>query len=231
MIQELNNDELMNLSGRVLRKALFEMSQNKAEQDLQILTNILATDLRTKFKTLSHQDVEKAFHEGVRYGEQMAINPRTWFKWLNDVKKKVNLKKIKQNQENEKLMIENKNAQTDKQKTFREFIELCLIEVYEEYLETRKASFRGLNIIFPFLEQNGYIVMDNDEKEMIFEQICHNIKNRMKFVGNEKKEYYPVSECREYVMLQTFEEWEKNKIDVRKSILDTLDEIEKKESK
>ena len=81
-------EQLLEFCFKTLNKALFEMSQNKAESDRKVLANILMNDLNEKFFRLDHQEVTQAFHRGVREGEEFSINPRTWFKWLNKQKLK-----------------------------------------------------------------------------------------------------------------------------------------------
>ena len=88
MIGKEPSEGLLNFCFVTINKALFEMSQNRAEEDRKILANILMNDLNDKFHRLTTEDVTKAFHNGVREADQMAINPRTWFNWLNKQKLK-----------------------------------------------------------------------------------------------------------------------------------------------
>ena len=90
MIGKQPTETLLNFCFVTINKALFEMSQKKPEEDRKILANILMNDLNDKFHRLTMEDVTKAFHDGVRESEQMAINPRTWFSWLNKQKMKAN---------------------------------------------------------------------------------------------------------------------------------------------
>ena len=113
MIGKQPTETLLNFCFVTINKALFEMSQKKPEEDRKILANILMNDLNDKFHRLTMEDVTKAFHDGVRESEQMAINPRTWFSWLNKQKMKANVKRIEQSQENERLAIEQRCKEVD----------------------------------------------------------------------------------------------------------------------
>ena len=124
MIGKEPSEDLLKFCFVTINKALFEMSQNRAEEDRKILANILMNDLNAKFHRLTLEDVTKAFHNGVREADQMAINPRTWFNWLNKQKLKANAVRIESSQENERLQIEQKCQEIDRKEVLREFIEL-----------------------------------------------------------------------------------------------------------
>ena len=55
-------EQLLDFCFNTINKALFEMSQNRAESDRKILANILQNDINTKFFRLTKEDVTKAFH-------------------------------------------------------------------------------------------------------------------------------------------------------------------------
>ena len=96
------SNELLNFCGQTIKRVLFEMSQNKPNEDIAIMANILMTDLNDKFHRLTQQDVTQAFHIGVRTTDQLAINPRTWFNWLNVQKLKSNATRINSAQTEER---------------------------------------------------------------------------------------------------------------------------------
>lgn len=216
------NEQLLEFCFKTLNKALFEMSQNRAEGDRRVLANILQNDLNEKFHRLTYEDVSKAFHVGVRNGEQMAINPRTWFKWLNEQKMKSNAKHLQNVSDEQKLAIETKCKNIDKANVLWEFLELCVIELYEAYCDDEKFTFQGVNQAYKWLELNGFISLTLEEKERIWNEVEEDIKNRKKFVHNEKKVFHPVHICREKTLLNAFAEWRENKIDLRTEILNTL---------
>ena len=216
------SEQLLEFCFTTVNKALFEMSQNRAEGDRRVLANILQNDLNTKFHRLTLQDVSKAFHEGVRGGEQMAINPRTWFDWLNKQKMKANAVRLQQSNDEQKLAIETKCKQIDKKKVLREFLELCVIELYEAYCNDEKFTFQGVNQAFKWLEFNGFIDLSLEEKERIWAEVEADIEGRKYFVHNEKKLFHPVVMCREKTLLNAFAEWRENKFDLRTEILNTL---------
>lgn len=215
-------EQLLEFCFKTLNKALFEMSQNRAEGDRRVLANILQNDLNEKFHRLTYDDVVKAFHNGVRSGEQMAINPRTWFNWLNEQKMKSNAIQLQHASDEQKLAIETKCKNIDRLKVLTEFLELCVIELYEAYCNDEKFTFQGVNQSYKWLEANGFISLTLEEKERIWNEVEEDIKNRKKFVHNEKKVFHPVHICREKTLLNAFAEWRENKIDLRTEILNTL---------
>ena len=215
MIGKEPSEDLLNFCFVTINKALFEMSQNRAEEDRKILANILMNDLNAKFHRLTLEDVTKAFHNGVREADQMAINPRTWFNWLNKQKLKANAVRIESSQENERLMIEQKCQEIDRKQVLREFIELCLIEVYEQYVAGEKFKFQGVSQVFNWCESVGLISLTLKEKEKLWDEIQEEIKQKKKFVHNERKKFHPVIMCREKTLMTYFSKWRKQKFDLR----------------
>ena len=218
------SDQLLSFCGTTLKRCLFEMSQSKSNEDIAIMANILMTDLNDSFHRLTLQDVTQAFHRGVRNGEQLAINPRTWFNWLNAQKLKSNASRIQISQGEERLAIETKCQQIDKKQVLKEFLELCLIELYESYCEGEKIVFQGVNSVYIWLEKNGFILISEDEKLKMWEQVQDDIKNRKRFVHNEKKKFHPVLLCREKAILNHFDEWRDAKVDLRTEILKAIED-------
>ena len=216
--------ELLNFCGQTIKRVLFEMSQNKPSEDIAIMANILMTDLNDKFYRLTQQDVTQAFHKGVRETDQMAINPRTWFNWLNVQKLKSNATRINSAQTQEKMRIETKFSSVDKNKVLREFLELCVIEPYEEFCKGDEIVLQGVNQIYIWLEKNSFLLVDETEKEKIWNDVQGMIKRGKMFVRNNSKKYHPVIMCREIAILNLFEQMREAKTDLRTEILNTLED-------
>ena len=218
------SNELLHFCLETIKKTLFEMSQNKSIEDMQIMANILQNDLNEKFHRLTHQDVTQAFHKGVREGDQLAINPRTWFNWLNSQKLKSNATRINSAQVEEKMRIETKFSSVDKNKVLREFLELCIIEPYEEYCNDVDITLQGVNQIYIWLEKNSFLLVPEEEKEKIWSEVQGMIKRGKMFQRNNSKKYHPVIMCREIAILNLFEQMRTDKTDLRTEILKVLED-------
>ena len=216
--------ELLNFCGQTIKRVLFEMSQNKPSEDIAIMANILMTDLNESFHRLTMEDVTQAFHKGVRTTDQMAINPRTWFNWLNVQKLKSNATRINSAQTEEKMRIETKFSSVDKNKVLKEFLILCLIEPYEEFCKGDEIVLQGVNQIYIWLEKNSFLLVDETEKEKIWKDVQGMIKRGKMFVRNNSKKYHPVIMCREIAILNLFEQMRIDKTDLRTEILNTLED-------
>mgnify|MGYP003631900458 FL=1 len=217
------SNELLNFCGQTIKRVLFEMSQNKPNEDIVIMANILMTDLNDKFHRLTMEDVTQAFHIGVRTTDQLAINPRTWFNWLNVQKLKSNATRINSAQTEEKMRIETKFSSVDKNKVLEEFLTLCVIEPYEEFCKGDDIVLQGVNQIYIWLEKNRFLLVPEDEKEKIWREVQGMIKRGKMFVRNNAKKYHPVIMCREIAILNLFEQMRIDKTDLRTEILNTLE--------
>jgi len=218
-----SSDELLSFCGMTLKRCLFEMSQNKDQADIVIMANILMTDLNQTFHRLTKEDVTLAFHRGVRTGEQLAINPRTWCNWLNSQKLKSNATRINSAQLNEKLLIDTEFGKVDKKQVLRDFLTLCVIEPYEQYCNDEDISIQGVNQIYLWLEKNGFLFVDEEEKEKIWREVQGMIKRGKMFVQNNAKKYHPVIMCREIAIINLFRDMKEMKVNLRVEILKMLD--------
>jgi len=218
-----SSDELLSFCGMTLKRCLFEMSQNKGQADIVIMANILMTDLNQTFHRLTREDVTLAFHRGVRTGEQLAINPRTWCNWLNSQKLKSNATRINSAQLNEKLLIDTEFGKVDKKQVLRDFLTLCVIEPYEQYCNDEDISIQGVNQIYLWLEKNGFLFVDEEEKEKIWREVQGMIKRGKMFVQNNAKKYHPVIMCREIAIINLFRDMKEMKVNLRVEILKMLD--------
>lgn len=216
--------ELLNFCGQTIKRVLFEMSQNKSSEDIGIMANILMTDLNENFHRLTTEDVARAFHKGVREGEQLAINPRTWYMWLNNAKLKSNATRINSAQTEEKMRLETKFSSVDKNKVLREFLELCVIEPYEEYCNDVDITLQGVNQIYIWLEKNSFLFVPEEEKEKIWRDVQGMVKRGKMFQRNNAKKYHPVIMCREIAILNLFRDMREAKTDLRTEIFKALED-------
>ena len=216
--------ELLNFCGQTIKRVLFEMSQNKPSEDIAIMANILMTDLNDKFYRLTQQDVTQAFHKGVRETDQMAINPRTWFNWLNVQKLKSNATRINSAQLEEKMRIELKCSEVDKNDALWGFLKLCIIEPYEDYCKDIDITLTGINHIYEWLEKNSFIFLSEEEKEKIKIDVQGMIRRGKMFQRNNSKKYHPMIMRREIAILNLFEQMRIDKTDLRTEILNTLED-------
>ena len=217
------SNELLNFCGQTIKRVLFEMSQNKPNEDIAIMANILMTDLNDKFHRLTQQDVTQAFHIGVRTTDQLAINPRTWFNWLNVQKLKSNATRINSAQTQEKMRIETKFSSVDKKEVKKGFLTLCIIEPYEDYCNDVEITLTGVNHIYEWLEKNSFIFLSEEEKEKIKLDVQGMIKRGKMFQRNNSKKYHPMIMRREIAILNLFEQMRIDKTDLRTEILNTLE--------
>ena len=63
MIGKEPSEDLLNFCFVTINKALFEMSQNRAEEDRKILANILMNDLNDKFHRLTTRGCNKSLSQ------------------------------------------------------------------------------------------------------------------------------------------------------------------------
>ena len=218
-----SSDELLSFCGMILKRCLFEMSQNKDQADIVIMANILMTDLNQTFHRLTREDVTLAFHRGVRTGEQLAINPRTWCNWLNSQKLKSNATRINSAQLNEKLLIETKCSQVDLKEVLKGFLVLCIIEPYEQYCNDEEITLTGVNHIYEWLDKNGFIFIDEKEQQAIKREVQGMIKRGKMFVQNNAKKYHPQIMRREIAIINLFRDMKEMKVNLRVEILKMLD--------
>ena len=219
-----SSDELLSFCGMTLKRCLFEMSQNKDQADIVIMANILMTDLNQTFHRLTREDVTLAFHRGVRTGEQLAINPRTWCNWLNSQKLKSNATRINSAQLNEKLLIDTEFGKVDKKQVLRDFLTLCVIEPYEQYCNDEDISIQGVNQIYLWLEKNGFLFVGEEEKEKIWREVQGMIKRGKMFVQNNAKKYHPVIMCREIAIINLFRDMKEMEVNLRVEILKMIED-------
>jgi hypothetical protein len=82
----------------IISKAFLELGvRNVTAEDFVTLANILVEDLAStpKFAKFYVEDVQQAFHHGVRNNDDFTVSVKAWFKWLNQYEPKSKAKKEK----------------------------------------------------------------------------------------------------------------------------------------
>ena len=106
----------------------------------------------------------------------------------------------------------------DKKEILKEFIELCLIEVYEQYVAGEKFKFQGVSQVFNWCESVGLISLTLKEKEKLWDEVQDDIEQKKKFVHNERKQFHPVVMCREKTLMTYFSKWRADNYDLRTEV-------------
>ena len=66
IIQQENKDDLTFKCVDLISKTFVELGQSKPQEEIALLAQSLAEDLKRDFKTLIYTDIENAFRNGVR---------------------------------------------------------------------------------------------------------------------------------------------------------------------
>ena len=91
LLQE-NIQELTKKVLDLIAKTSVEIGQKPDAQTMATLSKIFAEDLQTenRFKNLTFNQVQDAFHQGVRFAkDEPFLNIRTFYKWLYSHKKTI----------------------------------------------------------------------------------------------------------------------------------------------
>ena len=81
-IKEYNKKDLLIECVNIISKTLVELGQVKDEKHIVVLSTSLCNDLIESFSNLDIQDIQRAFHYGVRNTEFFVLNVQTYFKWI-----------------------------------------------------------------------------------------------------------------------------------------------------
>mgnify|MGYP003120355508 CR=1 FL=1 len=216
--KELTPD-LLEFSFNVVNKTLFEMSQKRAESDRKVLGNMLADDLSRVYYNLNKDEILYAFSKGVREKDEMAVNPRTWNKWLREAKMNSNAFRLKQMKDQNILMLENKKSPEELENIQKTFILNCIVEPFEDFVEEGSFSISGISMVYKYLEKQNLIILDDEYKQKILDEVHRQIKFKKKMHGREFESYDDKTMCREKVLKDYFRKWKKEKLDLRKKLI------------
>ncbi len=81
-IKEYNKKDLLIECVNIISKTLVELGQVKDEKHIVVLSTSLCNDLIESFSNLDIEDIQRAFHYGVRNTETFVLNVQTYFKWI-----------------------------------------------------------------------------------------------------------------------------------------------------
>ena len=81
-IKEYNKKDLLIECVNIISKTLVELGQVKDEKHIVVLSTSLCNDLIESFSNLNIEDIQRAFHYGVRNTDFFVLNVQTYFKWI-----------------------------------------------------------------------------------------------------------------------------------------------------
>ncbi len=218
MIGKEVTQDLVAFSFQIINKTLFELSQKRSETDRKVYANMLADDLTKRYYNLTKEEVVLAFAKGVREKDQLAVNPRSWNNWLREAKMNSNAFRLQQMKEKNQLMLENKKSPEELKKISDEFLEYCILQPYEEYLETKAFRISGISIVYKYLEKKKLIILSAEYKKRLFEEMQKHIIFKKKFHNKMFESYDAATMCREKILKDKFWEWRKKKFNLRKEL-------------
>ena len=82
LIQQENKEELIYKCVDLISKTFVELGQSKPQEEIALLAQSLAEDLKRDFKSLMYKDIENAFRNGVRNTDLFALNVKTYYTWI-----------------------------------------------------------------------------------------------------------------------------------------------------
>ena len=218
MIGKEVTEDLVAFSFQIINKTLFELSQKRSETDRKVYANMLADDLTKRYYNLTKEEVAVAFAKGVREKDQLAVNPRSWNNWLREAKMNSNAFRLQQMKEKKQLMLEHKKSPEELKKIFEEFVEYCILQPYEEYLESKAFKISGITHVYKYLEKKNLITLSAEYKNRLFEEMQKSIIYKKKFHNKQFENYDAATMCREKVLKDKFWEWRNKNFDLRKEL-------------
>jgi len=82
IINDHRVEDLEQLCADLLMITYTQLGQTPDKESVLILTQTLASDLKQDFKSLTWNDVQRAFRKGVRDGDFFHVNIPNIYKWL-----------------------------------------------------------------------------------------------------------------------------------------------------
>jgi len=222
--------DLLIFCGNIVRRTFFELSQNKNDSDISIMANILSNDLIDSFSTMSYEDVDNAFKVGVRTGDQFAVNPKTWFIWLNNRKQKNGLKNNKLFQEKQATQIEYNSANTDRSADYRDYVLNVVVAKYEEWLNFEEPKNRfstqfqmsGVEMQFKWFSANGFINLTPEERKSLRLKVRGSINHDVN--SSTTLNFKIDNACREHLINELYTELKEGKVNLREQAIEILNE-------
>jgi hypothetical protein len=82
IIKEIKIQELRIFANDLLGKTYLQLGQKPNAEDMFQLSLILAEDLKDDFETLTLEDIQKAFREGLRNTDDFHLTIKVYYKWI-----------------------------------------------------------------------------------------------------------------------------------------------------
>jgi len=86
MRTEKSIEELRLKCNTLLVKTYTALGQNPGDETVLSFSVMLADDLAGRYKKMSWEAIELAFHNGIRETDKFHINAQVWCKWLNTMR-------------------------------------------------------------------------------------------------------------------------------------------------
>ena len=81
-IEKYTIEEIRIFANDLLAKTYIQLGQKANANDMFQLSLVLAEDLLDDFKTLTFEDIEKSFREGIRNTDEFHLTVKVYYKWI-----------------------------------------------------------------------------------------------------------------------------------------------------
>ena len=81
-IQQYKIEEVRQFANDLLAKTYLQLGQKPNAKDLFQLSLVLAEDLWDDFETLTFEDIEKSFRDGIRNTDDFHLTVKVYYKWI-----------------------------------------------------------------------------------------------------------------------------------------------------
>tara|TARA_R110000824_G_scaffold258218_2_gene447239 strand:- start:474 stop:857 length:384 start_codon:yes stop_codon:yes gene_type:complete len=81
-IQQYKIEEVRQFANDLLTKTYIQLGQKPNAKDLFQLSLVLAEDLLTDFETLTFEDIDKSFRDGIRNTDDFHLTVKVYYKWI-----------------------------------------------------------------------------------------------------------------------------------------------------
>jgi len=172
-IKEIGKADSGDMLRMLINKAIFEsgFGASWSDEDIQALILSVISDIFTSFSHLTIQEIQIAFHNGVRemYGEVMGLSVRLFYRWLASYVAKT---KINANKELIGLNLGKKDELDDDEKEKRH--KLWLESQFEDYnilVESGEYRFSDFgNLFYNYLDGFSLLKFTNKQKQEFMEE-------------------------------------------------------------
>jgi len=81
-IENYTIEEIRIFANDLLAKTYIQLGQKANANDMFQLSLVLAEDLLDDFKTLTFEDIDKSFREGIRNTDEFHLTVKVYYKWI-----------------------------------------------------------------------------------------------------------------------------------------------------